>query len=187
MLYFTQRAEWRQWLSENHASVKCIWFVFYKKHTGKPSIPYDDAVEEALCFGWIDSIIKKLDEERYIQKFTPRNLKSRWSALNRQRVSSLLENGRMTEAGLKVIPSHELERIQKGDFNDPPEVIDVPEAFARELEKNPEARDNFEKMAPSHKRHYLMWIAAAKTEATLQKRIAESLQLLLKGEKLGMK
>lgn len=85
-LYLPTRSEWRQWLSKNHAGVKVIWLVYYKKHTGKPSIPYDDAVEEALCFGWIDSTIKRIDDERYMQKFTPRNLKSEWSDLNIRRV-----------------------------------------------------------------------------------------------------
>jgi len=84
-LYVTTRDEWRSWLEKNHKSEKEIWLIYYKKHTGKPRIPYDDAVEEALCFGWIDSIIKRIDEKKYAQKFSPRKQNSVWSDLNKKR------------------------------------------------------------------------------------------------------
>lgn len=108
-LYVTNRDEWRAWLSENHGSEKEIWLVYYKKHTRKPTIPYDDAVEEALCFGWIDGIEKRMDEERYAQRFTPRKAKSNWSESNKRRVKKLLEQGKMTEAGLATINKQVLE------------------------------------------------------------------------------
>ena len=83
-LYVTNREDWRAWLEQNHATEKEVWLLYYKKHTGKPTIPYDDAVEEALCFGWIDSTVKRIDDEKYTQKFTPRNDRSVWSESNKK-------------------------------------------------------------------------------------------------------
>src|SRR5918992_6386370 len=103
-LYVTNRDEWRAWLEKNHATEREVWLIYYKKHTGKPRIPYDDAVEEALCFGWIDSIVKTLDGDRYMQKFTPRTNVGKWSRLNLERVKKLLHEGRMTEAGRAKLP-----------------------------------------------------------------------------------
>ena len=100
MLYVTTRDEWRAWLAEHHDTEREVWLVSYKKHTGRPQIPYDDAVEEALCFGWIDSLVKTIDDERFAQKFSPRKGKSNWSESNKRRVRKLVREGRMTEAGL---------------------------------------------------------------------------------------
>lgn len=102
-LYVKERARWRAWLAKHHASAPEIWLITYKKHTGKPSLAYDDAVEEALCFGWIDSIVKRLDDERTVQRFSPRRPKSNLSETNRERVRRLIETGQMTEAGLAAI------------------------------------------------------------------------------------
>src|SRR3954463_13551246 len=99
-LHVTSREEWRAWLTTHHASETVVWLLFYKKHVGRPRISYDHAVEEALCFGWIDSIVKKVDDEKFAQKFTPRRGGSKWSALNKQRLRKLIREGRMTEAGL---------------------------------------------------------------------------------------
>src|SRR5918999_6552667 len=98
-LYVTNRDDWRAWLNENYETEKEVWLIYYKKHTNQPRIPYDDAVEEALCFGWIDSIVQKIDEERYAQKFTPRRNSSNWSESNRRRLRGLLKAGKMTPAG----------------------------------------------------------------------------------------
>jgi hypothetical protein len=102
-LYLKDRAKWRSWLAKNHAKEKEIWLITYKKHTGKPTLPYNDAVEEALCFGWIDSIVKRVDEDRTAQRFSPRRDKSNLSESNRERVRRLIEIGLMTEAGLAKI------------------------------------------------------------------------------------
>lgn len=99
-LYVKKRGEWRKWLEKNHQKESEIWLVYYKKHTKKPSIPYNDAVEEALCFGWIDSSEKRIDKERYAQRFTPRKPKSNWSESNKERVRKLIVQGKMTPAGL---------------------------------------------------------------------------------------
>lgn len=98
-LYVTDRDAWRAWLEKNYDTEKEIWLIYYKKHTGKPRIPYDDAVEEALCFGWIDSTVKRVDDEKFAQKFTPRKNKSNWSDLNKKRAKKMIREGRMTKAG----------------------------------------------------------------------------------------
>ena len=102
-LYVTNGNDWREWLKVHHDSKKEVWLVFYKKHTDIPSILYDDAVEEALCFGWIDSIFKRIDDDTYVRKFTPQNAKSKWSESNKKRVQKLISEGRMADAGMAVI------------------------------------------------------------------------------------
>ena len=102
-LYVMNREDWRAWLEQNHATEKEVWLLYYKKHTGKPTIPYDDAVEEALCFGWIDSLVKRIDDEKYTQKFTPRKNRSVWSESNKKRAKRTIKLGRMTGAGLHKI------------------------------------------------------------------------------------
>jgi len=99
-LYVKNRKDWRVWLEKHHATEKEIWLIFYRKNSGKPIIPYNDAVEEALCFGWIDSIEKGIDHERFAQRFTPRKPKSQWSEANKERVRRLSKEGRMTPSGL---------------------------------------------------------------------------------------
>ena len=101
-LYVTTRAEWRDWLEENHSTIKEIWLVYYKKPSGKPRIPYVEAVEEALCFGWIDGKIRKINEDYYVQRFTPRRPGSRWSKYNIERVERLIKSGQMKPEGLKA-------------------------------------------------------------------------------------
>ena len=185
-LYFIDRDKWREWLSENHAESAGIWMVFYKKATSKPTIPYDAAVEEALCFGWIDSIIKRIDDEKYVRKFTPRKDKSDWSALNKKRVAEMIKAGRMTEAGLAKIRAAKKNGCWNRDGKTP-RSLEMPSEFAEALASNKKARENFEKLAPTYRRHYLGWIAAAKRRETIKRRIDESIALLERGGKLGMK
>src|SRR5215208_4566267 len=99
-VYVTNRADWRAWLERHHETETEVWLIYYKKHTGRSRIPYDDAVEEALCFGWIDSIVKRIDDEKFAQRFTPRKAKSEWSERNLIRVRALIREGKMTRAGL---------------------------------------------------------------------------------------
>jgi len=186
-LYITTRVKWRKWLEKNHKSEKEIWLIYYKKHTGKPRIPYDDAVEEALCFGWIDSIIKRIDEEKYTQKFSPRKQNSVWSDLNKKRVKKLIEEGKMTEAGYEPING-----IKLDDFNDmakkPSKKELVIPSYVRDAFKaNQKALENFNKLAFSYKRNYVGWIDSAKKEETRKRRLEEAIKLLEKDEKLGMK
>src|SRR5438132_602929 len=102
-LYAKDRRQWRSWLARHHRTAPEIWLIYYKKHSGKPRIPYSDAVEEALCYGWIDSIVKPVDEDRWAQRFSPRRPSSRLSAMNRERVRRLIAARRMTKAGLERI------------------------------------------------------------------------------------
>ncbi len=180
------RKDWRAWLEENHAKEKEVWLIYFKKHTGKPRIPYDDAVEEALCFGWIDSIVRKIDDERYCQKFTPRKENSNWSMLNKQRVEKLRKNGRMTKAGLEKIKAAKVngswdKRLASEQF------FDMPTELADGLDKNPIAKDYFDSLSPSFRKQYIGWIASAKKKETKQRRVSETISLMKKKQKLGMK
>jgi len=186
-LYVKSGTEWRKWLTKNHNKVEEVWLIFYKKGTGKPSIDYEVAVEEALCFGWIDSLVKKIDEERYVRKFTPRKDKSVWSELNKKRVKKVIKEGRMTEFGMRKI----IAAKKSGAWNKKIKVSEIseaiPEDFVAALKKNKNAQDNFDKISPSHKKRYYMWINQAKKKETKEKRIKEVIKLLKQGSKLGMK
>ena len=181
-LHFDQREAWRSWLEANHDTVREVWLIFFKKHTGVPTISYGAAVEEALCFGWIDSLIKRLDEDRYARKFTPRTDPTRWSASNLARVARLEETGRMTPAGRAKIAAGVIPEV-------PParRVQEVPDDFRAALEAHPRARMGFEGLSPSQRRLYVGWVAAAKREETRRRRLAEALARLAEGEPLGMK
>ncbi len=185
-VYLKTRDEWRTWLSKHHTTDTYVWLVFFKKETGKPTIEYDASVEEALCFGWVDSIIKKIDTERYVRKFTPRKLESLWSDSNKKRVKKMIAQGRMTEFGLARIA----EARQSGLWYKSPRPnisFEIPEEFDRALQQNKKAQQFFEQLAPSYQRQYIGWITVAKRLETKEKRIKESVALLERGEKLGMK
>ena len=178
------RKSWRAWLAKNHAKQKEIWVVFYKKHTGKPTILYEDAVQEALCFGWIDSIVRRLDEERYIQLFTPRKKGGNWSDLNKRRVKKLIEQGLMTEAGLRKIG----EAKKDGSWKnlDAVEKLKVPADLVKALSADKKAKDNFAALSPSRKKAFLYWIGSAKREATRTNRIAGTVRLVAENKMPGM-
>src|SRR5207237_1029172 len=176
---------WRTWLAKHHDSERGVWLVYYKKQTGRPRIPYDDAVEEALCFGWIDSLVKRIDDAKFAQKFTPRRDCTKWSALNKRRVRKLIREGRMTEAGLAKIDLAILEE-------EPPEKpsrtdLGVPPFVKQALRASPTAWKNFQNLAPSQRRLYVGWILHAKKEETRQRRLREAVSLLEQNKKLGLK
>jgi uncharacterized protein YdeI (YjbR/CyaY-like superfamily) len=180
------RAEWRRWLKENHLTSPGVWFTFYKKHTGKNTISYDDAVEEALCYGWIDSIIKKLDDEKYVQKFTPRTNIGKWSPTNLIRMEKMIKEKKMTKYGLeKFTPEAQKEKTPapKKDRS----KISVPAFIISALSKHPVALANFNNLAPSYRGNYVKWITFAKREETQLKRLEEAIKLLEKNEKLGLR
>jgi uncharacterized protein YdeI (YjbR/CyaY-like superfamily) len=175
-LYVTSREEWRAWLTEHSQSETEVWLVYYKKHTGRPRIPYDHAVEEALCFGWIDSIGKRMDDEKFAQKFTPRRDCTNWSALNKRRLRKLIREGRMTEAGLAKIDlamlGEEAQAKQsKGD-------LDIPRFVKQALMANPKAWENFRNLTPSRRRSYVQLILEARKEETRERRLREAVSLL---------
>lgn len=185
-LYFKTNAEWRAWLKINYNKEKEVWLIYFKKESGEPSMKYEPSVEEALCFGWIDSTIKKLDENRFIRKFTPRKKKSNWSELNKKRAVKLITNKRMTKIGLSKI---EIAK-KNGEWNKPdrPEITSgIPKKFQLALDKNKKAKNFYNTLSQSYQKKYIGWIVMAKQQKTIDKRIAESIQLLNKGEKLGMK
>ena len=169
-LHVVTREEWREWLRKHHAVKGEIWLVYYKKHTGKPRIPYDDAVEEAICFGWIDSTVKRVDDERYMQKYTPRRERSVWSAHNKRRATKMIDRGLMTEAGLAAV--EEAKRNGEWEKKDErPAEYAIPPDLEEALEANTKARDYFLAFPPSYRRLSIGWITSAKRDETRKKRI----------------
>ena len=167
--------EWRQWLTANHATSKGIWLILVKKEADLHGITYADAVEEALCFGWIDSKSSTLDEQRYQLHMSPRKAGSVWSKLNKQRIRKLVKEGRMTQAGLAKIKAAK----KDGSWNTLNAIdrLEIPAELLERLSANEEARRNFEGFSTSSKKIILFWIASAKRDATRQKRIEETVRL----------
>ncbi len=168
----TTRAEWRQWLEANHARDEGVWLVSYKKATGKPRLDYDEAVEEALCFGWVDSKPNKLDDERSLLWFAPRKPGTGWSKINQERVAKLLAAGLMAPAGLAKIEAAKAD----GSWSalDGVEALEVPPDLAEALAANPAAHAYFDAFPRSVKRAILEWIGNAKRPETRAARIAET-------------
>ena len=185
-VYVKTRKEWRNWLNQNHDKSSGIWLVFYKKHTGKNTLEYDEVVEEALCFGWIDSIIKKIDDEKYVRKLTPRKADSQWSDLNKKRIKKLKKQGLLTEAG--IVKVREAKASGLWDKPDRPQISSsLPRELESSLAKNKKAKSFFDQLAPSYQNRFIGWISSAKRQETKVRRLREAIALLEKGEKLGMK
>lgn len=178
--YPSSRAEWRAWLQKNHATAQGVWVIFYKKGTGKSYVPYADSVEEALCFGWIDSTRRPLDEERHMQLFTPRKPRSEWSRLNKERVEKLIAQGLMTPAGLEKI---EISK-SNGSWNkvDHVEAFELPDDLAEQMKKSKKAMAYFESLGKTNKKYILHWLGSAKRAETRAARIGEIMESL----KLGL-
>jgi len=175
------RQQWRAWLGGNHASSPGVWLVFHKGRTRSESMTYEDSVREALCFGWIDSLIKRLDDERYARKFTPRQPGSKWSSINRRRYADLAARGLLAAPGLKRTPTS-----RSGDAPRP-SLLGIPPYIEQQLKANPRAWNYFERLAPSCRRAYIGWIDSAKREETKERRLREAIVLLAAGRKLGLK
>jgi uncharacterized protein YdeI (YjbR/CyaY-like superfamily) len=181
LFYPTNQMAWRNWLEQNHQSKQAVWVVFYRQSSEKPSITWSDAVDEALCFGWIDSKKIKIDHETSHQYFSKRKLKSTWSKVNKVKIQQLLEANKMAEAGLQII---EIAK-ENGSWTllDEVEALIIPDDLARELEKYPSARINFENHSKTTKKMLLQWIVLAKTIITREKRINEIAECCEKGVK----
>jgi len=178
------REQWRAWLAKNHQIENEVWLIYFRKHVGKASVPYEDSVEEALCFGWIDSLIQRVDDERYARLFTPRIDNKNWSESNKRRIAKLIHEGRMTAAGLaKAGYSTEDNRAPAKKRLS----LTVPNDMRQALLANKGAAENFNKLAPSYQRQYIGWITTAKKEETRRKRLAEAIRLLAHNRKLGLK
>jgi len=179
--YAKTRKEWRKWLEKNHQSEKSVWLIIYKKESDTPSVYYPEAVDEALCFGWIDSKPNKRDEDSYYQFFAKRNPKSNWSKVNKEKVAKLLEKGLMHSSGLEMI---EIAK-QNGTWTalDEVENINIPDDLQKLFSKNKTAFENWENFPRSSKRGILEWILNAKKPETRQKRIEETISLAEKNIK----
>ncbi len=178
------REEWRKWLEERHSDTDEIWLVYYKKHTNKATVSYAESVEEALCFGWIDGIKKRIDDERYTHRFTPRRKGSKWSPKNIATAERMIATGKMAPAGSNAFE-------QRKEYDEPASGEFVKDTLAPQyeelLKKNKTAWTNFNNLPRSHKKNYILWLNSAKKDATKLKRINEAIELLEKNKNLGMK
>ena len=179
-LQVPSRRHWRAWLAKHHDSSPGVWLVFYKAHTGVKSIGYEDTVREALCFGWIDSLVKRLDDDRYALKLTPRKPTSKWSDLNRKRWAELNAAGLLAPAGLAAAPT-------TNTYAPRPTIPELPAYIAKALKANSKAWKFFRELAPTYRRDFVVWIHIAKRPETRERRIRESIALLAAGKRLGLK
>jgi uncharacterized protein YdeI (YjbR/CyaY-like superfamily) len=174
-LYVTSREEWREWLEEHHATEPDIWLVYYRKDSGKGRIPYNDAVEEALCFGWIDSTYKDMGDGKFAQRFSPRKPRSPFSAMNKERARRLIEEGRMAQAGLDKL----------GDALD--DEFEVPKDIEEALRADDEVWKHFEGFPESYKRIRVGWIDGARHRPEeFEKRLRYFIKMTKQGKRYGM-
>jgi uncharacterized protein YdeI (YjbR/CyaY-like superfamily) len=175
------RQEWREWLEAHHAAAGEAWLAYAKKGSGLESVSYDEAVEEALCFGWIDGLTMPGDERVYYQRFTPRTSRSQWSEINKRRAARMLQQGRMTPAGLERV-DFDLAAV---DPDAPlPQPKELPEHIAKVLKEHPPAWDNLQAMAPSNRAIYFNFLTSAKKPETLAKRLERAVELLKQNKRL---
>jgi uncharacterized protein YdeI (YjbR/CyaY-like superfamily) len=179
-LQVTNRREWRAWLTKHHTSSPGVWLVFHKAHTGIRAIPYEDMIREALCFGWVDSLVRRLDDNRYALKVTPRKPTSKWSDSNRKRWRELKADGLLAPAGIAAAPTN-------NNYGPRPVIPELPAYIAKALKANSGAWQFFRELAPTYRRDFVVWIHMAKRPETRARRIRESISLLAAGKKLGLK
>lgn len=176
------RESWRNWLELNHAKETEIWVVFSKKHDKSIKFTYQDALLEALCFGWIDGVRQRIDDERYAQRFSPRTKASKWSSLNKKLAGDLLAAGLMRPAGIAA--------LDQANFKDatPEKPLShlPPDGFLTAIQADSIAWNNFQNLPPSHQRRYVGWISDAKREDTRNKRVAEAIALLRENKRIGL-
>jgi len=185
-VHCADRPAWRHWLQLNHDKCAEAWLVFFRKHTGKPCVAYRDAVEEAICFGWIDGLKKRIDEECYAYRFTPRKRQSKWSPLNIRLAERMLAKGKMTAAGQAAYERRKpyddtfLRARRAGE-------PDLPPTIETALRANDTAWKNYLALAPGYRRQYAGWLTSAVKPETRARRLEEALRLLEQNRKLGMK
>ncbi|MDH7447164.1 YdeI/OmpD-associated family protein [Aquimarina sp. 2201CG14-23] len=174
-LYFKNDKEWRVWLHENHASSDGVYLIFYKVESKQPSMRWEEAVKVALCYGWIDSTVKKLDEEKRRQYFCPRKPKSVWSKLNKTYIVDLNKEGLIHQSGIDVIANAK----NNGSWTALDDVENgvIPEDLKKAFNKNPIAFNNYNNFSPSYRKSYLYWLNQAKRQETRDKRITEIIRL----------
>ena len=174
------RQQWRAWLRRNHMSSPGVWVICHKLRTAVPSVPYEDLVREALCFGWIDSLIKRLDDDRFARKVTPRKPASRWSDLNRRRWAELNAAGLLEAAGKTAAPTG-------NSYAPRPVIPERPAYIEKAFKENRKAWAFFQTLPARERRNFVVWIHIAKREETRERRLREAVGLLARGEKLGLK
>ncbi len=184
-LYVSNRQDWRAWLEEHHTTETEVWLIYYKKRSNLPRIPYDDAVEEALCFGWIDSLIKRIDDSKYMQKFSPRRDSAQWSELNKRRVARLIKEGKMTPAGMAKVNFQITSDLYDSELKPKAEPA-LPDRALKAIQANPLAWENFQRLPPSQKKLYARWINSAKRLETQDRYIQEAITRLEQNRKLGI-
>lgn len=182
IIAFQITSDWEKWLTENHTQPAGIWLRIFKKDLNEPSITYAEALDEALCYGWIDGQRNKYDAESYLQKFTPRRKRSIWSKINTQHVERLAKAGKMKPAGLAEIEAAKADGRWQQAYDSPRSMI-VPEDFLRELEKNPKAKTFFETLNKTNVYSIAFRLQTAKRAETRGKRMTAILDMLSKGEK----
>jgi len=174
LLYVTNGREWRDWLKRHYKSEKEVWLVYYKKHTGEPRIPYNDAVEEALCFGWIDSTVKSVDEDRYAQRFSLRNPKSPYSQANKERLRWLVKQGKVVDGVLATLGS-----LVEDQFETPPDIL-------KAIKANKEAWKNFQSFSQPYIRIRIAFIDAARNRPQeFTKRLGYFIEMAEKNRQFG--
>jgi len=186
-IYVKNRVEWRDWLEKNHASAKEIWLIYYKKGSGNPRIPYNDAVEESLCFGWIDSTVKAVDEHCYVQRFSPRRKKSQLSEANKERIRQMVKASRMTPAGIESINRHLREGANMGDQDSLFGSFDIPKDILKALQKDDIVWKNFNRFPEHYKRVRVGWIDSARSRPEIFKtRLSYFIKMTGKDKMYGM-
>jgi uncharacterized protein YdeI (YjbR/CyaY-like superfamily) len=182
---FKDREAWRGWLAFHHDKGSEVWLAYYKKGSGKKSVTYDEALDEALCYGWIDSVVRALDAERYMQRWTPRKPGSIWSASNKKRLARLSAEGRMCEPGLaKVNAAKRDGSWTKIDAID--RDLETPAELLKALAARPGAREKFDALSPSQRKLWGWWIQSAKQLETKNRRAAAAVDWIIAGRKVGI-
>jgi uncharacterized protein YdeI (YjbR/CyaY-like superfamily) len=173
--YPKSRLDWREWLQVNHDKKQSVWLIYYKKKSNIPTVTYNEAVDEALCFGWIDSKSKPIDEHKFMQFFSRRKEKSIWSKINKDKIERLTNEGLMTKAGFEIVEKAK----QNGSWTilDEAEALIIPIDLEKEFETRPNAKQYFLSLSRSDKRNILQWLTLAKRQETRQKRITEIVEL----------
>jgi uncharacterized protein YdeI (YjbR/CyaY-like superfamily) len=177
--------DWRNWLEQNHDREQEVWLVYRKAGYGKANIDYEGSVEEALCFGWVDSIIQKIDEEKYARKFTPRRMDSKWSETNQRRVLKVIREGRMTEAGTAKI-TFDLNAVNTSKPKPSGIPVRMPEKMEKALKSQPGLWEAFQNVSRSYRRNYILWLLDAKKPETFERRLQILMEEVLAGKPTSM-
>ncbi len=178
-------SDWRNWLTKNHDHEQEVWLVYFKPASGRTNIDYESSVEEALCFGWIDSIIQSIDEEKYARKFNPRRLDSKWSETNKRRVVKVIREGRMTEAGMAKV-TFDVKEVDSSRPKPKRPTVKMPEKIEQALKSRLGLWEAFQKVPPSLRRTYILWLSGAKKLETFERRFKLLIEEVTAGKPTAM-